>query len=71
MSGATVEAGWNGTNAITGTLTGTEGEGVSGKINGAFFGPGAHELGGNWAIDKSSDSSKGAGIYRALQPSVH
>lgn len=64
VSTATVNASWGATNAISGTLSGS---GItSGSIHGAFFGPNAQELGGNWAIQKD-DSSKGAGIHRSVR----
>lgn len=64
VSTATVNASWGSTNAISGTLSGS---GItSGSIHGAFFGPNAQELGGNWAIQKD-DSSQGAGIHRSVR----
>lgn len=64
VSTATVIASWGATNAVSGTLSGS---GItSGSIHGAFFGPNAQELGGNWAIQKD-DSSKGAGIHRSIR----
>jgi len=66
---AAVSATWGaGTNAIKGTLSSTDSTpNISGgTINGAFFGPNATELGGNWAIQKT-DGSAGAGIHRSIQ----
>ncbi|TCS69731.1 FecR family protein [Sulfuritortus calidifontis] len=64
-----VNVGWTpGTNAITGNLA-NPAEGVTGTINGAFFGLNARELGGNWAIQKD-DGSKGAGIHRSIQQTL-
>lgn len=58
-----VSAGWGaGTNAIAGTLSGT---GISGSVNGNFFGPNAREVGGSWQASGSGDTA--AGIFRGKQ----
>jgi len=59
VTSAAVNANWGaGTNAISGTIAG---EGKNGNINGAFFGPSAQEIGGNWTLNGGGD--KAAGIF--------
>jgi len=67
---ANVDAHWgtgitgNPINSITGTIDDGDG-GHSGTVNGAFFGPHAEEVGGNWTL--SSDTDQAGGIFRARQ----
>lgn len=54
MSGVTISG-----NRFGGSLSGADNAGV---IQGGFFGPAAQEVGGNWAIEKTS-GSKAAGVF--------
>jgi len=46
---ANVNAGWaSGQNNIQGTINANNG--MSGNVRGAFFGPNAEEVGGNWTL---------------------
>ena len=58
---ADVNAGWSaGRNAISGSINAENG--MSGDVNGAFFGPGAEEVGGNWNLE--GGGAKAAGAFR-------
>lgn len=63
--GATVDASWqNGTNGITGNLAASNG--MNGNLNGAFFGPNATEMGGNWRLN-GVDGAEAVGIFGAQE----
>jgi len=47
-------------NQFGGSLTGADN---SGNIQGAFFGPNAAEVGGNWAISKNGGASQATGVF--------
>jgi len=47
-------------NQFGGSLTGADN---SGNIQGAFFGPNAAEVGGNWAINKNGGASQATGVF--------
>jgi len=56
---ANVNAGWaSGQNNIQGTINATNG--MSGNLRGAFFGPNAEEVGGNWHLQGGGDKAAGA-----------
>jgi len=55
-----VNASWNANSSqILGTLGGN---GMTGNVEGRFFGPNAEELGGGWSATGNGD--KGTGIFR-------
>ena len=55
-----MNAGWGaGNNSITGVLNAANG--MNGELNGAFFGPSAQEIGGNW--DLQGGGSSAAGVF--------
>jgi len=64
ISYAPVDASWNGTNSIHGSVY-TNDEQHYGNVNGAFFGPNAEEVGGNWTLSGAVDTA--AGIFRGSQ----
>jgi hypothetical protein len=52
---------WNtNTNSLSGDLTSS---GMTGSVNGAFFGTNAQEVGGSWTLDKNDSSAKASGIF--------
>lgn len=53
-----VNAGWGSKNKITGT---TAASGMSGEVNGAFYGPNAQEVGGSWTLKGSG--AKAGGVF--------
>jgi len=56
---ANVNAGWaSGQNNIQGTINAANG--MSGNVRGAFFGPNAEEVGGNWTLQGGGDKAAGA-----------
>jgi len=58
LNSANVNAGWSGgQNAIHGTVSGG---GMNGNVNGAFFGPNAQEVGGNWTLEGGATKAAGA-----------
>lgn len=58
-TGANVNTGWaSGQNAIRGSINANNG--MAGDVNGAFFGPNAEEVGGNWHLQGGGDTAAGA-----------
>jgi hypothetical protein len=54
----TINGQWGaGVNAISGSIAADNG--MSGAMNGAFFGPSAQEIGGNWSVSGSGSSAAG------------
>jgi len=49
-------------NHFSGNLSGSD---HTGKINGAFYGPNAQEVGGNWIIENNNQYDKASGIFAA------
>lgn len=67
---ANLSAASAGGGSLSGTISGTTfvgGTPVSGAVNGAFFGPRAQEVGGNWSLSNAGATTKAAGTFNAKQ----